>query len=165
MRAVVGAGVPAQMLMQLDTAGVDVRGHEGRQASDALLSSADLVIAMADAHRASIVSIAPAVARRLVLLNELAEAARAQAPLEGDTPAERLANVPRAIAMFRPKLLALSVKDIPDPFGRSDAAYAEAYRMIAADVDSFAAWVMGDEPVGELGVSPGIGSGDFSPWG
>ncbi|MFW7413870.1 low molecular weight phosphatase family protein [Demequina sp. SO4-18] len=144
--AMTDTGIPAQMLMGLDASGIDARSHRSRQLTGPMAREADLIIAMTAEHRTRIVQEAPAVLRRTFLLDELAKAARAQAPLEGATAAERLSNVPDAIQGFRPELVGLGVEDVPDPYGRSQESYDRAYSMIEAAVRDISAWVRG-EPV------------------
>lgn len=141
--ALVNKGIPAEMLMGLDGAGLEGRGHRARQFTEAVGRENDLIIAMAAEHRTAIVQDVPGLLRRTFLLDELAKAARAGAELEGDSPSERLADVPVAIQAFRPELAALGVDDVPDPYRRSQSEYDESYAIIDAAVRDFAAWVRG----------------------
>lgn len=141
--ALVGHGIPAEMLINLDSSGIESRGHAARQMNPDLIGEANLVIAMAAEHRSAIVRENPAVLRRTFLLDELAKAARASAPLEGETPAERLANVPAAVQGFRPYLAGMEVEDVPDPYRRSQDDYDASYAMIHAAVADFVNWVRG----------------------
>ncbi|MFW2512337.1 low molecular weight phosphatase family protein [Demequina sp. SO4-13] len=141
--AMTDTGIPAQMLMGLDAAGIDARAHRSRQLTESLAREADLIIAMTAEHRTRIVQEVPSVLRRTFLLDELAKAAREQAPLEGDSPAERLRNIPDAIQGFRPELSAFQIEDVPDPYRRSQDDYDRAYAMIEAAVRDISAWVRG----------------------
>ena len=141
--AMVGHGIPAEMLMPLDADGLDGRAHEARQANAEMTAQFDLIVAMAAEHRRALVQDSPANLRRTFLLDELTKAARADAPLEGDSPQERLANVPAAIQGFRPELAGMDIADVPDPYRRSQARYDEAYAMITDGVRDIAAWVRG----------------------
>ncbi len=143
-RALVDAGVPAQMLLSLDEAGIDARGHRGRQFNETLARDADIIIAMTHEHRRRIVQEVPAVLRRTLLLDEIAKAARASAPIEGNTPAERLADLVAAVQGFRPELSAMTIEDVPDPYKRTLDVYDESYAMIEAAVKDLAAWVRGE---------------------
>ncbi|WP_159450137.1 hypothetical protein [Demequina sp. NBRC 110056] len=141
--AMTGHGIPAEMLMNLDGAGLDGREHRAQPATVALLQEADLVIVMAAEHRTRIVQDSPAALRKTFLLDEIARAGRANAPLDGATPAERLCNVPAAIRDFRPELASVSSTDVPDPYRRSQARYDEAFAVIDAAVKYISAWVRG----------------------
>lgn len=139
--AMVDSGIPAEMLMGLDAAGIDARDHRGRQLSEEISREADLIIAMTAEHRKNIVQATPAVLRRTYLLDEIAKAARADARLDGETPAERLADIPAAIQGFRPELSAMVIEDVPDPYRRSYADYDAAYAIIENAVRDISAWV------------------------
>ena len=142
-QAMVGSGIPAEMLMSLDAAGVEGREHRAQQLTDQLARDATVVIAMAAEHRRAIVQQTPSALRRTFLLDELAHAARAGAPLEGETAVARLENVPAAIAAFRPELAGMGIQDVPDPYRRSQERYDESYAMIEAAVRDIAAWIKG----------------------
>ncbi|WP_084099565.1 hypothetical protein [Demequina sp. NBRC 110051] len=140
--AMVAHGIPAEMLICLDGAGIDGRGHQARQLT-AELTSADVIVAMTHEHRREIVQENPGALRRTLLFDELVHAARAGAELEGDTPAERLADMPAAIAAFRPELAGMAIADVPDPYRRDQAAYDESFSIVEAGVKAIAAWIRG----------------------
>ncbi|WP_159449138.1 low molecular weight phosphatase family protein [Demequina sp. NBRC 110055] len=144
--AMVGRGIPTEMLMNLDGAGIDGRGHAARQLTSTIASEAGIVVAMTHEHRTEIVQQTPAALRRTVLFDELVQAARAGAELEGDTPAERLADIPEAIAAFRPQLAGMEIADVPDPYGREQEAYDESFAIIESGVKDIADWIRGETP-------------------
>ena len=141
--AMVGRGIPAEMLLCLDGAGIDGRGHAARQINPAIAGESDIIVAMTAEHRREIVQETPAALRRTVLFDEVVQAARAGAELEGSTPAERLADIPLAISAFRPELAAMVIADVPDPYRRPQAEYDAAFELIEAGVKDIAAWVKG----------------------
>jgi len=138
-----GHGIPAEMLMCLDVDGIDGRGHTSTQFKERDAREADLIITMTARHRAFTVSEAPATLKHTFLLTEIAETARAGAELAGDTPTERLANLPDAVRNYRPALAGDVVADVPDPYGRGQARYDEAYAMIKDAIVDIDAWVRG----------------------
>lgn len=141
--AMVGHGIPAEMLMCLDDVGIDGRDHRARQITSAMAGESDIILAMSREHRSKIVRETPAVLRRTVLFDEAVQAARAGAELEGETPAERLADVPEAIAAFRPQLAGMDIADVPDPYRQGEDAYRESFAIIESGVKDIAAWVRG----------------------
>jgi len=141
--AMVGHGIPAELLMPLDAARVEGRNHEPRQLTESIARGADLIIAMAGDHRTRIVQESPSALRRTFLLDELAKAARASTPLEGDDAESRLASVPDAIQAIRPELAGMAIEDVPDPYRRSQADYDRSFAMIHDAVRDISAWVRG----------------------
>lgn len=141
--AMTGHGIPASMLICLDEDGIEGRGHRATQFDTEVARSADLVITMTSQHRTHCVSQAPFALRRTFMLEEIAEAARRGAPLAGVTPAERLAGVAQAVADFRPELAGVALRDVPDPYQRSQDNYDEAYRMIRESIGQIITWVRG----------------------
>ena len=139
----VGHGVPEPMLTELAADGIDGSGHRGRLLTEPVMLAQDLIITMTRAHRQLAVQTAPAALRRTFSLAELAAAAGTGATLTGDTPAERLASVPAAVAAHRHVLAEYDLLDVPDPYRRDQDAYHEAYSMIRGAVLQFGAWVRG----------------------
>lgn len=139
--AMVGHGIPAEMLMCLDAEGIDGRGHRAQQLTAGLIREADLVIAMAAQHRAWAMSEAPFALKRTFTLSEIAAAAADGVHLPGSTPGERLAHVADAVAGHRPHLAGRSLADIPDPYGNSQRAYDESYALMREAIDAIAAWI------------------------
>jgi protein-tyrosine phosphatase len=141
--ALVGHGIPTEMLMCLDGDELDGRPHRSQQYTEDLARSADLVIAMASEHRTWALQAAPFAMRRTFMLTEISEAARRRVPLAGANFAERLANVPDAVNALRPELAGARLADVPDPYGLSLDVYADSYNMIRGLVDEIAEWVRG----------------------
>jgi protein-tyrosine phosphatase len=142
--AMTGHGIPREMQVLLRADGVDGSAHRATQLTEGLMEEADLVIAMAAEHRSRAVRTAPSLMRRVVLLEELAMAARAGVALPGADAAERLAAVADAVAGFRPEIaMAGGAADVPDPWGQGERAYRESYAMIHSAVRDFAGWVRG----------------------
>ncbi|WP_430868329.1 low molecular weight phosphatase family protein [Demequina aurantiaca] len=141
--ALVGVGVPPQMLTHLDADAVVLasRDHAARQLNSELIDDADIIIAMAAEHRAHIVQQSPTAVHRTFLLDELAHAARAGARLDGASPRERLAHIPAAIGRYRPELATMRVADVPDPYRGSQVQYDETYRIIKDAIASLDGWV------------------------
>lgn len=138
-----GHGVTAEMLVCLEADGIDGRGHTASQFTDRAASASDLIVTMTAEHRRYAASAAPDARERTFLLEEIAAAARAGADLEGDTPAERLAEVSHAVRRIHPWLAHASVADVPDPYGLGQARYDQSYAMIRDAVRDIAAWVRG----------------------
>lgn len=142
--AMVGMGIPAEMLMNLDSdsgSGIDGRTHVAQQMNSELINNADIIIAMTAEHRTDIVQHTPSAVQRTFLLGELAAAANANAPLDGATPQEHLAHVPEAIAWFRPDLAGMHIADVPDPYKREQSAYDQAYAVIRQSIVAINDWV------------------------
>ncbi|WP_062318504.1 arsenate reductase/protein-tyrosine-phosphatase family protein [Demequina maris] len=139
--ALVGHGIPQQMLDELATDGIDGSRHEGRLLTESIMRSSDLVITMTAEHRQLAVRTGPAALKRTFTLAELAAAAGTGAVLEGTTPEERLADIPRAIAAHRHVLAGYELDDVPDPYRRPQAVYHDAYGLIRGAVAELAEWV------------------------
>ncbi len=139
--ALVGHGVPGEMLHELSTDGIDGSLHAGRLLTERIMNSSDLIITMTAEHRQLAVRTGPAALKRTFTLAELAAAAGTGAVLEGDTPEERLADIPRSIAAHRHVLAGYELDDVPDPYRRSQQTYHEVYGLIRGGVIEFAEWV------------------------
>ncbi|MDN4484171.1 arsenate reductase/protein-tyrosine-phosphatase family protein [Demequina lignilytica] len=136
-----GHGIPTEMLEHLAADGIDGTSHRGQLLTPALMAQADIVIAMTVEHRRDAVQLHPAALRKTFTLAELAASAGTGAELLGDTPAERLADIPRAVAAHRQVLAGYELDDVPDPYRRGRAAYAESYGLISRAVTEIAAWI------------------------
>ena len=139
--ALVGHGVPDQMQREMASDGLVGNAHAARQFTAALAKEAHLIVAMSASHRRWVVSEAPAALKKTFLLMEIAAAARTGAPLPGDSTYERAANIGQAVIDYRPQLAALTIDDVPDPYGGSDEDYAESFTMIRDAVRDIAVWV------------------------
>lgn len=146
--ALEGHVVPEQMRYQMASEGLRADSHFARQYSAELARDVDIIIAMTGAHRRWLVSETPAVLKKTFLLMEVAAAARAGAPLLGETPAERAEQIGEAVISFRPYLAGIDFADVPDPYRRSDEVYAESFAMIRDATRDIAAWVLGGAGVG-----------------
>ncbi len=137
VRAVVGAPVDPPVAAYLADAGVSVDGFAARQLVPALVTEADLVLAMTRDHRSQIVGLVPSAVRRTFTLREFALVLQSlDGPAEGDTPGERLRSLlPRAAAgrAMLPRRPA-GDDDVRDPYGHGTAAYARALSEIDAAV-------------------------------
>ncbi|MDN4472033.1 hypothetical protein [Demequina zhanjiangensis] len=139
--ALVDEGLPIAMSLALEEHGLDGRGHHARMLTPRIVDDSDLIIAMTAEHRRRIVSESPRALKRSFLYMELVAAARAGAPLPGDTPAERVANIAPAIQAYRPYLAGQDIPDVPDPYRRPQEVYDEVATMIVAGAGDIAAWV------------------------
>ncbi|WP_062527425.1 arsenate reductase/protein-tyrosine-phosphatase family protein [Demequina rhizosphaerae] len=141
--ALVGRGIPEPMLAELAADDIDGSAHGGRLLTEALLRDSDLVITMTVEHRQLAVRTGPSALKRTFTLAELAAAAGTGATLTGATPAERLADIPRAVAAHRHVLAGYELEDVPDPYRRGQEEYHESYTLIRGAVTEIAAWVAG----------------------
>ncbi|WP_062530159.1 arsenate reductase/protein-tyrosine-phosphatase family protein [Demequina rhizosphaerae] len=139
--ALVGHGIPEPMVDELAADGIDARTHRGRLLTEPIMRGSDLVIAMTLEHRQLAVQTGPSALKRTFTLAELAASAGTGATLVGDTPAARLADVPRAVAAHRHVLAGYELDDVPDPYRRSQEVYHDAYALIRGAVAEFADWV------------------------
>ena len=140
--ALVGNPVQAEMVAQLEAAGVSSTGFAARLLTPAVLKPADLVLAMTRAHRSAAVEVWPGAVRRAFTLLEFARLVAEIDPAElpDGTPAERLrAAVPLAAARRRWVAGAPDLDDIADPYRRSAKVYADSFRAIADAVEIIAA--------------------------
>ncbi|WP_062311262.1 arsenate reductase/protein-tyrosine-phosphatase family protein [Demequina rhizosphaerae] len=143
--ALVGHGIPGPMLAELAADSLDGTLHEGRLLTEGLMRDADLVVTMTAEHRQLAVRTGPFALKRTFTLAELAASAGTGATLEGSTPADRLADIPRAIAAHRHVLAGYDLDDVPDPFRRDRDAYHDSYSLIRGAVAELAAWVLGTD--------------------
>jgi protein-tyrosine phosphatase len=141
--ALVGRGIPAEMLLCLDGDGIDGRGHAARQYTASLAREADLVVCMTAEHRRWAVSEAPFALRKTFMLTELSEAARLGAVVEGSSLEERMASVPGAVSDFRPSLAGVALADVPDPYMRSQAVYDQTYATLKSLIGEVVEWIRG----------------------
>ncbi len=125
------------MLLCLERDGVDGTDHAARQFTANLASEADLIICMTARHREWCIGEAPFALKRTFLLEEIAAAASAGAPLDGG-----IAGVTQAMEEFRPELAKRSIADVPDPYGGAQEEYDAAYEIIRAAVEEITAWVL-----------------------
>lgn len=141
--AMVGHGIPDEMLAALARDGIDGSDHRAAQLTPEHLRSADLLIFMAAQHRRWALSEFPAALKRSYLLTELAAAARLGAELPGGDLATRVAGIADAIPAVRPQMTPDDVADIPDPYRRSQDDYDESYALIKGAVAAIGPWLSG----------------------
>lgn len=124
-------GLPAmdEAIETMRGRGIDIEAHRSRGVDPKELKAADVVIAMTSVHRKEILSIAPEVSDRLILLKELVELG-----LEGELPTEAEARVARLLGAARPKWR--RALDLDDPIGKPIGAYQKtaAEIEVAAEV-------------------------------
>ena len=127
-RAVVGAPIDPGMASLLDTAGEASGGFAARQLTATQIRDADLVLALTRAHRARILEEVPAALRRTFTLLEFARiVASPDLPRSADGS---LGQVVEAAARHRHLGEVSHRDDVPDPYGRDAAAFAESYALI-----------------------------------
>lgn len=138
VRAVVGHPIDPPMAALLRADGVDADGFAARQLSAAQIREADLILAMTRAHRAWVVEEDPLALRRTFTLLEFARINGA--PEFPDVAEESIAERLRASAASAARHRHLGEvereDDVPDPYGRDGAAFADAYSLIAGAVRS-----------------------------
>lgn len=121
------------MASKLRLAGDNSDGFSSRQVSVQMLRQADLVLCMTRAQRGEVVRTAPFVLRRTFTLRELARILGSPSlPSVGD---EAGAGRLRALVELSSRHRSLELADegdddIPDPYGRDEAAYESAYQQI-----------------------------------
>lgn len=124
-------GIPAtdEAIAVMRERGVDISGHRSRGVDPKELKQADLVVGMTSVHRKEVLTIAPEVKGRFILLKELAELA-----LDGDLPPEGEARLERLLGAPRPKWR--RALDLDDPIGKPIGAYEKtaAEIEVAAEV-------------------------------
>ena len=137
VRAVVGAPVDPPVAAHLAEVGVGVDGFAARQLVPAMVTEADLVLALTRDHRSQVLGLVPSAVRRSFTLREFALILQSlEAPAEGDTPGERLRSLLPRAAAGRAMLPRRSAgdDDVRDPYGHGPAAYTRALSEIDAAV-------------------------------
>lgn len=140
--AVVGHPIDANMAWLMRRDGYRADGFAARQLTEALVRSADLVLALTREHRALIVDLAPAAVRRTFTLTEFAAIVRDLPAIDLSllTSAERLRTLaPLAVAARTTSALAPEAMDIPDPFGGTEEDFLRAYGLVKEAVHTIAA--------------------------
>jgi protein-tyrosine phosphatase len=144
--AVVGAPIPEPMATLVADAGASVDGFAARQLTEQIVRESDLVLALTKAHRSKIVALHPGAVRRTFTLRELARLADAVDPdaLPAGTTADRLrALIPLAAAQRGMQAGATDGDDVVDPWGRSDAVFAQSFDELRPAVATIARVVRG----------------------
>ena len=147
LRARVGEPLDPHMATVL---GVPLPGFAARQVTAELVAAADLVVGMTRAHRAALVTLAPAAVRRTTTLVELAELAvladgAGLLPADG-SPAARLAGVLAAAPRLRGRRSAGPHEDVVDPYGRPVAEHRRAMAQIDQGLAALVPVLLGTAP-------------------
>lgn len=138
VRAVVGHPIDPPMAAILRADGVDADGFAARQLTASQIREADLILVMTRAHRAWVVEEEPSALRRSFTLLEFARIIGAPEFQHGAgaTAAERLRASAASAARHRHLGEVIRGDDVPDPYARDGAAFADAYSLIADAVRS-----------------------------
>lgn len=138
VRAVVGHPIDPPMAAMLRADGVDADGFAARQLTASEIREADLILVMTRAHRSWVVEEEPSALRRSFTLLEFARIIGAPEfpDVAGASPAERLRASAASAARHRHLGEVIRGDDVPDPYGRDGAAFADAYSLIAGAVRS-----------------------------
>lgn len=121
----------AESADELRLLGVDPSGHRARPLTAAMAEDADLVLTMTRDLRSDVLTMAPIVLHRTFSWREFAA-------LGGAIPTgESLKARVRSLSAQRASVADLDL-DVPDPIGRPRQEYADAARMINADLDAIA---------------------------
>ena len=143
--AMVDSPIPEEMLLELRADGIDGAAHRGRLLTEQVMKEADLIVTMTREHRQRAVQIAPSALKRTFTLAELAASAGTGAVLESATVAERIRELPSAIAAHRYTLAGFDLDDVPDPYRRSQRAYHDSYALIRGAVRDVSLWLRGEQ--------------------
>lgn len=135
-RALVGEPINISMAHLLEQSGIDSSLFSAREASDATLREADLVLAMTRKHRSSAVALAPRLVRRTFTLRELARIAEALQLSHNPSAsmAERLRSLVEEAGRHRSAVVG-DTDDIADPYRLDANAYEKAFEEIRQSVD------------------------------
>jgi protein-tyrosine phosphatase len=118
--------------------GVDISAQECAPLSAEELDGADLILAMAEEHRAEILHLDPAVAERTFTLKELASILAAMSPPRGTDARARIAEADRRRGPEHRG-------DVRDPLGMGIEAYRDVGWDIETAVDAVVAGLFGVE--------------------
>jgi protein-tyrosine-phosphatase len=119
--------------------GIDLSAHQSRAMDPKEVKAADLVIAMTSVHRREILTVAPGVDHKLILMKELVELA-----IDGDLPDTSEARLQRLLGAPRPKWR--RALDLDDPIGKPINAYEQTVRSIEMGVEVLASALCGPSP-------------------
>jgi len=156
MRARTGSPIEPEMARLLgDLAPPD---FAARQVTGAVVTSADLVLAMTRDQRSALVQLAPGCLRRTFTLREFAELAllvRHDRPAAAGSAVEALAELTLLAPRHRDRRDAgRRWDDVEDPFGRSAEEHARAHALIEAAVRDISVAVVGSTGVPVEGQLP-----------
>lgn len=139
-RALVGEPINISMAHLLEQSGIDSSLFTAREATDATLREADLVLGMTRQHRSAAVALAPRLVRRAFTLRELARIAETL-ELTHDASASmgaRLRVLVDEASRHRSPVTA-DLDDIADPYRRDQNAYEKAFEEIRESIDTIVA--------------------------
>lgn len=144
--AMVGAAMTPETAAIVAALGHDADGFQARQLTSSLVQRADLVLALTRDHRSAVVELHPAAVRRTFTLRELARLVALVEPSElpgaGATTADRLRALVPLAAVRRGLVPALPADDdVPDPYGRGEAAYRKTFTLLVPAVETLVAAV------------------------
>jgi len=144
--AMVGAPMTPETAAIMTALGLDPAGFQARQLSSSMVQRADIVLALTRDHRSAVVELHPAAVRRAFTLRELARLSSLVEPAElpgaGATTADRLRALVPLAASRRGLVPALPADDdVPDPFGRGEAAYRKSFGLMLPAVEAVVAAV------------------------
>jgi protein-tyrosine phosphatase len=117
---------------ELTSLGIDSAAFRARRVTADLVRDADLVLTATREHRGAVVTLEPKALARTYTMREFARLlAHVEPPAEG-APADRARAIVAAVAAARSRYPAAHPKDddVADPYGRGDAAYAQAMQDI-----------------------------------
>lgn len=125
--------------------GLSLERHRGAVTERDDLLRQDLVLTMTESQRSKVVRRAPAAARRVFTVRELARLCAALKPIEGDlSPRERVRVVVTLANGARPYVQRPSApEDIADPFGRPQEAYDRVGRELDEAIGRIAPQLFG----------------------
>lgn len=141
--AMVGAQMSPEAAAQLAAYGGSAEAFVARQLTPAMLRRADLVLTATRELRARVLGEAPGALRRTFTVLEFAALLDRVDPAP---PAELVAEAAAARSLLEEVEL-----DVPDPYGRGDAAHARAAELLAGAVDRIAAALTGEQVQGRAG--------------
>ena len=143
-----GSGAMPESVAAAAERGVDIRGHEARTMSTAMLEEADLVLGMATEHREEVARLVPAAAGRVFTLKELVRLLEALPPPGPGTTPTLAGRIALADDLRRKGFEGNPHdEDVKDPLGTP----LETYRAIAWElkgwIDRLADLLIGVAPV------------------
>ncbi|PRX55970.1 protein-tyrosine phosphatase [Nonomuraea fuscirosea] len=141
VRALVGHPMAPHAVAALDRLGLDGRAHRARLLEPALVSSADLLLTMENAHRATAVGLDAAAARRTFTLPEFAAlaAGASQRRYRSDTT-ERARAIVESAAERRD---ARPAPEVYDPYGGPPEGYATCAKTLGEALSHALAALLG----------------------
>ncbi|MBO1740119.1 low molecular weight phosphatase family protein [Leifsonia sp. TF02-11] len=139
-RAVVGRGMSSQTRPLVRANGGDPDGFVARQLDEQMLRGADLVLGMTAEHCERAATLEPSAFARIFSTLEFGRAvAEAGAPVTATGSARWRELLASAVALRRTgRLRPTTDDDVEDPYGKSDAAFAEMASRLVPVMDMLA---------------------------